>query len=70
MEKDQLSRKLAVILDADVVDSISLARQDEALAHQRIQNTSKRLLETIRYHYFALFNGLGFATAWSYDRSD
>ena len=36
MEKDQLSRKLAVILHADVVGSTSLVHQNETLAHQRI----------------------------------
>jgi TolB-like protein/class 3 adenylate cyclase len=36
MEKDQLSRKLAVILHADVVGSTSLVHQSETLAHQRI----------------------------------
>jgi adenylate cyclase len=48
MEKDQLTRKLAVILHADVVSSTELVRRDEAIAHERILNTFKRLSETVR----------------------
>jgi adenylate cyclase len=47
MDKDQLSRKLAVILHADVVDSTALVRQNETLAHQRIQEAFRRFSETI-----------------------
>ena len=47
MERDQLSRKLAVILHADVVGSTSLAQKNEVLAHQRIQNAFKNFSETI-----------------------
>ena len=47
MEKDQLSRKLAVILHADVVDSTGLVRQNETLAHERFQDTFRRFSETI-----------------------
>ncbi len=50
MKKDQLSRKLAVILHADVVDSTALVRQDETLAHQRIQDTFRRFSDTIASH--------------------
>jgi adenylate cyclase len=50
MEKDQLSRKLAVILHADVVDSTALVRLDETLAHERIQETFRRFSEIIRSH--------------------
>ena len=50
MEKDQLSRKLAVILHADVVDSTALVRQDETLAHQRIQDAFQRFSITIKRH--------------------
>ena len=35
MEKDQLSRKLAVILHADVVGSTALVQKNETLAHVR-----------------------------------
>ena len=37
------SRKLAVILHADVVGSTTLVQADETLAHQRIQDAFKRL---------------------------
>jgi len=37
MAKDHLSRKLAVILHADVVGSTTLVQMDEQIAHQRIQ---------------------------------
>jgi adenylate cyclase len=47
MEKDQLSRKLAVILHADVVGSTSLVQKNEALAHERIQAAFNRFSETI-----------------------
>ena len=48
MEMEQLSRKLAVILHADVVDSTSLVQQNEALAHKRIQATFHKFSETIK----------------------
>ena len=48
MEKDQLSRKLAVILHADVVGSTSLVLQNESLAHERIQATFHNFSETIK----------------------
>ena len=47
MERDQLTRKLAVILHADVVGSTSLVQQDEALAHKRIRNAFNQFSETI-----------------------
>ena len=47
MAKDHLSRKLAVILHADVVGSTSLVQQNETLAHQRIQDAFNNLSETI-----------------------
>jgi len=47
MERDQLSRKLVVILHADVVDSTALVRLDESIAHERIQDTFQRFSETI-----------------------
>jgi len=51
MEKDQLSRKLAVILHADVVGSTSLVQKDEQLAHERIQDSFRRFGDTItKYH--------------------
>ena len=48
MEKNQLSRKLAVILHADVIGSTSHVQQNESLAHQRIQDTFTRISGTIQ----------------------
>ncbi len=45
--EEQLPRKLAVILHADVVSSTLLVQQNETLAHERIQNTFHRFSETI-----------------------
>ena len=50
MEKDHLSRKLAVILHADVVGSTSLVQQNEILAHERIQAAFNTFSETIANH--------------------
>ena len=47
MEKDHLSRKLAVLLHADVVGSTSLVQKNEILAHERIQDTFRRFSQTI-----------------------
>jgi len=44
---DTTSRKLAVLLHADVVGSTALVQLNEALAHERIQDTFRRLAETI-----------------------
>ena len=48
MEKDRLSRKLAVILHADVVGSTSLVQKNETLAHERIQAAFQKFSETIK----------------------
>jgi len=50
MEKDHLSRKLAVILHADVVGSTSLVQKNETLAHKRIQVVFNKFSETINYY--------------------
>lgn len=47
---EQLARKLAVILHADVVGSTALVQLNETLAHQRIQDTFRRFSETISSH--------------------
>lgn len=47
MEKAQLSRKLSVILDADVVGSTALVQKDKALAHQRIRDVFNLFSNTI-----------------------
>ena len=44
------SRKLAVLLHADVVGSTALVRLNETLAHQRIQGAFRRLSEVIASH--------------------
>jgi adenylate cyclase len=50
MAEDQFSRKLAVLLHADVVGSTSLVQMNEILAHERIQNVFLRFSETIAAH--------------------
>jgi adenylate cyclase len=47
VEKAHLSRKLAVILHADVVGSTTLVQQNETLAHERIQAAFNNFSETI-----------------------
>jgi adenylate cyclase len=51
MAKDRLSRKLAVILHADVVGSTSLVQKNEILAHERIQNAFQRFSDNIEKYY-------------------
>jgi len=48
MEKDSLSRKLAVILHADVVGSTALVQQNESIAHERIQTAFHHFSEIIK----------------------
>ncbi len=43
---DTPSRKLAVILHADVVGSTMLVQRDESLAHERIRDVFQRLSTT------------------------
>ena len=50
MARDELARKLAVLLHADVVGSTLLVQKNEALAHRRIHDTFHRLSETIASH--------------------
>jgi adenylate cyclase len=45
--KDPLSRKLAVILHADVVASTKLVQKNEVIAHERMQDTFNRFSKTI-----------------------
>ena len=47
MANTHLSRKLAVILHADVVDSTLLVQQNETLAHECILSAFQRFSETI-----------------------
>ena len=48
MAKDRLTRKLAVILHADVVGSTALVQQNESLAHERIRAVFNRFSEVIK----------------------
>jgi adenylate cyclase len=50
---NRLTRKLAVILHADIVSSSRLVHLDETLAHERIRDTFQRFTDTIR-----LYNGI------------
>ena len=48
MEEDNQSRKLAVILHADIIGSTTLVQIDEGLAHKRIQQTFHQFSQTIK----------------------
>jgi len=48
MEEDSQSRKLAVILHADIIGSTALVQIDEGLAHKRIQQTFQQFSLTIK----------------------
>ena len=47
---EQPTRKLAVILHADVVGSTALVQLNETLAHERIRDAFRRLSEIIDTH--------------------
>ena len=47
MAKNRRSGKLAVILHADVAGSTGLVRQDEQVAHERIQDSFGRFNDVI-----------------------
>ncbi len=47
MANNNLKRKLAVILHADIVGSTVLVQQDEALSHERIQSVFRNFAKTI-----------------------
>jgi TolB-like protein/class 3 adenylate cyclase/tetratricopeptide (TPR) repeat protein len=69
MEKDQLTRKLAVILHADVVGSTSLVQQNETLAHERIQSAFNRFSETINAYGGVTREVRGDALVAEFDRA-
>jgi len=48
MAEDNLARKLAVIVHADIVGSTLLVRQNDRLAHQRMQAAFQRFSATIK----------------------
>ena len=47
MADQKISRKLAVIVHADVVSSTALVRRNETLAHERIRDAFNRFSKTI-----------------------
>jgi adenylate cyclase len=69
MEKDRLSRKLAVILHADVVGSTLLVQQNETLAHERIQATFNNFSETISSYGGVTHELRGDALVAEFDRA-
>ena len=69
MAKDHLSRKLAVILHADVVGSTSLVQKNEALAHERIQATFHQFSETISSYGGVTHELRGDALVAEFDRA-
>ncbi len=69
MEKEHLSRKLAVILHADVVGSTALVQQHETLAHERIQATFNRFSETINTYGGLTHELRGDALVAEFDRA-
>ena len=69
MATDPLSRKLAVILHADIVGSTSLVQLDETLAHERMQSAFKRFAECIAAHGGATRELRGDALVAEYERA-
>ena len=63
------SRKLAVILHADVVDSTKLVRKNEVLAHERIQDTFRCFSGTIESYGGVTQELRGDALVASFDRA-
>ena len=50
VREHEVSSKLAVLLHADVVESTTLVRRDESIAHRRIRDTFKRFAQIIAAH--------------------
>ena len=50
MSSNDIDRKLAVILHADVVGSTALVQQDETLAHHRMRDCFTKFADTIVSH--------------------
>ena len=69
MEKDQLARKLAVILHADVVGSTALVQKNEMVAHERIRETFLKLSGTIEGHNGITREVRGDALVAEFDRA-
>ena len=69
MDKDHLSRKLAVILHADVVGSTALVLKNEIVAHERIRETFLKLSDTIEEHNGIAREVRGDALVAEFDRA-
>ncbi len=69
MAGESLSGKLAVILHADVADSTALVRQNEQLAHSRIQETFRRLEQFIAQYQGRVHELRGDALLAEFDRA-
>jgi len=69
MTKDHLSRKLAVILHADVVGSTELVQHDETVAHERIQDSFRRFSEIIEAYGGVTHELRGDALVAEFDRA-
>ena len=69
MSGEKLSSKLAVILHADVAGSTLLVRENERLAHQRIQDTFQRFSKIIVDHQGRVHELRGDALLAEFDRA-
>ncbi len=69
MDKDQHTRKLAVILHADVIGSTSLVQQNESLAHARIHGVFEKLSGVVESYGGATRELRGDALLAEFDRA-
>jgi len=69
MTKGHLSRKLVVILHADVVGSTALVQHDETVAHERIQDSFRRFSEIIEAYGGVTHELRGDALVAEFDRA-
>jgi TolB-like protein/class 3 adenylate cyclase len=69
MAKDRLSGTLAVILHADVADSTALVQKDKESAHERIQDSFRRLGETIEKYQGRVLELRGDALLAEFERA-
>ena len=69
MANGHLSGKLAVILHADVAGSTALVRQNEQLAHERIQDTFRRFGDIIGKYQGQVHELRGDALLAEFDRT-
>ena len=69
MSVEKLSSKLAVILHADVAGSTILVRENEQLAHERIQGTFRHFSEIIIKHQGRVHELRGDALLAEFDRA-